>query len=96
MKHSEFNQLNHSQKSDIVWEWGYFITNRKEGKYNVVLFMVQDFFVEVYIDLSDNETESINGISAAEVQKELLLTIDQKHPMIQALLLKPDHSHKAA
>jgi hypothetical protein len=66
---TEYNALGYSRRADILWEWAFFITNKKVGNYNLAFFSHQDFFIEVRVDMLTNQTDSILGITRAELQQ---------------------------
>jgi hypothetical protein len=85
MNLAEFNNLELDKKSDLVWEWGYFVTARKSGKYNIALFLIGDFFAEVHISITENKTEMINGVSNSELHKDFLEAVVKDDPFIKAV-----------
>jgi hypothetical protein len=63
----EYNALSVSRRLDILWEWAFFIGNRREKEQNIVLFSHNNFFIEVRIDLQSNSTVTVRGISSGEI-----------------------------
>ncbi|MCE3259973.1 MAG: hypothetical protein K0S12_1614 [Bacteroidetes bacterium] len=85
MNLTDFNSLELSKKSDLVWEWGYYVATRKTGNHNVVLFLVSDFFAEVHITLADNKTEMIKGVSHADLHSDFIGAVKKDDPFIKAI-----------
>jgi hypothetical protein len=79
---SNFKQLELQKKSELVWEWGFYLGNRKTSYNNILYFLLNDFFVEVQVRLSDNVTESINA--RAELDEEILSQLQYKRPLIKS------------
>lgn len=67
-----FNKLTLEQKAETVWEWGFFITNRKSGDDTVAVFLMSDFFVELHISSKSNETTEVKGLTKAGLKPEIL------------------------
>ncbi|MCE3228879.1 MAG: hypothetical protein K0S32_3430 [Bacteroidetes bacterium] len=82
---SEFNNLEMSKKSDLVWEWGYFVSARKSGEHNIALFLIGDFFAEVFISISANKTEMINGLSHSQLHSDFIDAVKKDDPFIKAV-----------
>lgn len=72
---SEFNLLDNGAKGEIVWQWGYFITNYFNGDHTVALFYTFDFFAEVHISPSDNKTLFVNGLAEEQLNEDFLSKI---------------------
>jgi hypothetical protein len=66
---TEYNALETSRRADILWEWAFFIANRKAENYNIAFFSHHDFFIEVRVELLTNQTVSILGISRDELKQ---------------------------
>lgn len=71
----EFNSLDNSAKGEIVWQWGYFITNYFNGEDTVGLFYTFDFFTEVHISPADNKTLYVKGFSEEDLTADFLSRI---------------------
>jgi len=84
-----FNNLNQKQRSDIVWDWAFYLSKRAEGDYNIVLFSINDFFAEVYINASNNITENILGISKKDLHRDFALSLNHNDPLVKAVFLSP-------
>ena len=52
---AEFNALDLDRRCDAIWEWGFYISKRKNGKLNTVLYSMNGFFVEMIFNLEDNK-----------------------------------------
>lgn len=89
---AEFNILDLKHKSDHVWEWGHLLTSRKDETQNLVLFLVHDFFTEVHINLADNTTKEIRGLSKNELHPEYEKVLNNEDPFVK-VFLKPYSSN---
>lgn len=72
---NEFNELSPQRRSDIVWEWGFFITREKKGSQTTILFSLNDFFVKLNIKDKENTSENIIGITQQELSTDKSITI---------------------
>lgn len=80
MTPKEFNKKNLSQKADLVWEWGYYLTNCKYGNYNVVIFSFGDFFVELCMNIRENKTERVFAMTKDELHADYISAIRRNTP----------------
>lgn len=65
-----FNKLTLEQKAETVWEWGFFITNCKINDTTVAVFLMSDFFVEMYFSSKNNETTDVKGVTRAQLSPQ--------------------------
>lgn len=72
----EFNILPDSEKADIVWEHGAFLTNRVEGRFGINLYSLSDFYVEVWYSTPNNKIEEIRTFKSIEPLEPYLGEID--------------------
>ncbi|MCW3077334.1 MAG: hypothetical protein JWO32_1943 [Bacteroidetes bacterium] len=89
---SEFNNFDLTQKSDLVWEWGHYLTSRKTETHNIVLFLVNDFLAEVHIGLTDHKTTHVKGISKTEIHPDFNTLLNNDDPFVKAFLDKKNSS----
>jgi hypothetical protein len=80
---SNFRQLELQKKSELIWEWGFYLGSIKTGDYNVVYFLLNNFFVEMQVRLSDNVTESISA--EAELSQDILSQLQYRNPLAGSL-----------
>lgn len=80
-----FNTLSLSKKQEIVWEWGFYICNRRNPNHTVAVFLIGDFFTEVHISAPDNTTIDITAISNDQLSTEVILEL-KDNPFIKAKL----------
>ena len=59
MKAGFFQKLSLTSKSSFLWTDGQFLLNRQAGKFQVKLFFVFDYFVEVYFDEYQKQIEKM-------------------------------------
>ena len=82
----EFIKLPLSAKSDLLYEWGYFISSDKTADTNTVLYAINGFFAEERISLSTYEVIDIKAYDYKDLSKKNLDTIRDKKGF---LLLAP-------
>jgi len=75
MRLNDFNNLDTIQKADLIWEWGFFITKYKYKDYTIVVFLMDDFFAEVYLNIFSNEVENVTGLTKEELEKKDYLLV---------------------
>lgn len=81
---NEFNALSTDKRSDIVWDWGYIISDRKTATEKKVLFSISNFFVEISFSLADEHLISIEGIAKTDLHPDYLLNIGEDNPFFRA------------
>lgn len=84
MTRIEFNTLSKSKRSDMVWDWGYIISDRKTNSEKIVLFSISDFFVEIAFSLTDEHLTSITGLDKRELHPDYLVNISDDNPFFRA------------
>ncbi len=82
----EYNNLSISQRLDLVWEWGYFITKSKFENTITVIFFMDGFFVEVCLNVRENKTELVQGISTDEMKSKFSSPIYNQHFFTSSIL----------
>ncbi len=73
----EFNKLSLKQKSDLVWEWGYFISKNKYENYTIAVFLMDNFFAEIHFDNCNNITKRVTGIAKNELQADSISPLNK-------------------
>lgn len=91
MTQIEFNNLSKSKRSDIVWDWGYIISDRKTDSEKIVLFSISNFFVEIAFSRTDEHLTRITGLDKSELHPDYLINISDDNPFFRAaaFLVKP-------
>jgi len=82
---TEFNNLSLTHKADIVWEWGYYISSKQYGNHTIALFVLGNFFTEVYISTLSNKTDLIKGIDKTELNSDFVSSLNTEDPLIKAV-----------
>jgi len=59
----EFNELNGGQKTATIYDQGAYIGERSEEYYNILLYKLPGFYVELFYHEQGNEIAHINGFS---------------------------------
>lgn len=80
-----FNELSLRLKTDIVWEWAFFITNCLRESYNMALFAYSDFFIEIRLNPQTNKTEAALGLSREEFlnrYRDIVPRLDKNNPFL--------------
>ncbi|MGZ4098323.1 MAG: hypothetical protein ACXVNM_05560, partial [Bacteroidia bacterium] len=83
---TEFNTLQLNKKSDLVWEWGHYLTSRKHKGHNIALFIMHYFFAEVHISLINNKTTEIKGIAKDALHPDFVNALNHDDPFVKVFL----------
>jgi hypothetical protein len=63
MSEKEFNELELNERTALLWSQGDFIDERIiYGKYQIKMYSMKNFFVEVWIKLKPLEIEKVHAI----------------------------------
>jgi hypothetical protein len=66
----EFNSYSTEKKSELLWEWGYYVTHFRNDTTNIVLFSLGSFLAEVHYTLPENTVDFIKGLGTDELPLE--------------------------
>ena len=72
----EFNALSEDEKAAVLWSKGDFVTERKENNFNILLYQVQSFYVEVFYSGNENKISRLRSFSSTEQLEPYLNNID--------------------
>jgi hypothetical protein len=67
MKPRDFKHLNHEHKVKLVWTKGKFVTKRYLKNKTIVLYSLNNFFVELLYDNFDNRLIRLDRIELDDV-----------------------------
>lgn len=84
MTRPEFNNLSKSKRSDIVWDWGYIISDRKTDREKIVLFSISNFFAEIAFSLTDEHLTRITGLDKNELHPDYFINMSDDNPFFRA------------
>jgi hypothetical protein len=71
MKLRDFVCLSEVGKDEVVFIKGNYVTESITNGYKIVLYRVDDFFVEVYFDKCKNEIKKYNGCVRSDLLRRL-------------------------
>lgn len=60
----QFNLLDPDDRLSAVWQYGNFLTTRSEGEFQIVLYSINTFFVEVYYHIFLEEIQKHRSFHA--------------------------------
>ncbi len=60
MRRSYFAELAKETKTELTWNYGELITTVETEDYYITLFLLDNFYVEIFIDKFNNELLDIN------------------------------------
>jgi hypothetical protein len=86
MTSKEFNLLGLQERSDVILEWAYYLSNRKNNDENRVLFSVFGFFAEMTLRISDNQVVEVKAFEKGEDLKDLPVNSNGSDPFLNAIL----------
>lgn len=75
-----------SRQSDILWEWGYLITNYKKDHFNTIVFSLEDFFVEILVFVPGNRTVSVKALEKNDLDPACLQQIKENNSFFYNML----------
>jgi len=81
-----FNSLSPNQQTDIVWEWGFYITSLKDEKNTRAIFLLSDFLVEIIYVRADNSTLSIKGLKISKENEHFVSQNVFNNPLLKVLV----------
>ncbi|MCE3228878.1 MAG: hypothetical protein K0S32_3429 [Bacteroidetes bacterium] len=85
---NEFNKMTLARKQDLIWEWGYYLTNCRYGNYNIVIFSIGDYFVEACMNISENKAERVKAVKLEELHNDYIAAISRDKPFMRPFLAK--------
>jgi hypothetical protein len=71
----EFNSQSLSTRSDLLYEWGFYISSHKGDGVNTVLYAINGFFAELTISLLNNNVLEIKAYESRYLSHHDLETI---------------------
>lgn len=71
-----FTSLSKQQKQDIVLGSGLFVAERTDGPFRIMLYQLNDFYVEVYFFKLYNKAALLRGFDDIHYLEPYLSTID--------------------
>jgi hypothetical protein len=88
MNLTEFNQQNFDQRCETVWNWGFYICRQPQGDLNKVLYAINNFYVEMSINVSNNQILEVTGLSKEDLKERDFYVDIKNHPFVSSLLLQ--------
>lgn len=85
---AEFNELTLDLRCDAIYDWGFYVTNRKISDVNIVLYLMNGFFAEMVIKLSDNKVIEVKGFYKPELPTDYLDLLKKKNPFLATSINK--------
>jgi hypothetical protein len=63
---SEFNQLQEAVQHEAIWRHGFIMGKKIEGEYEIILYRVFSFYVEIYYNIKLNFLKKVKTLSTVE------------------------------
>ena len=63
---NEFNNLSEPEQFNLIWDHGFMMGKRNQGEYEISLFSLFSFYVELYYNLKVNFFKEVKAISTVE------------------------------
>lgn len=76
MTHQSFNNLYKDEQQDIVLRYGAFLAERKEGNFRIMLYQVENFYVEAYFYKKNKKVAWFRSFDANKNLQPYLKAID--------------------
>lgn len=71
----EFIGMNEPEQAEAVWN-GVFIADREDKKYRIILYAIDEFYVEVFYDKKSNEIKRFRPFATLQLLNPYLDKID--------------------
>ena len=78
MTQSDFLLLDINARADLVWDTGEFVGARTYYGYNIVLYVLEGLYIEVWVFLATNKIEKVEPIQNEKDLEHYLKDIDLK------------------
>lgn len=72
----QFKSLQHSNKTETIWEKGEHIASRYDGVYSITLWQIGAFYVEIYFDVLRNKITAFESFESVERLEPYLERVD--------------------
>ena len=82
---ASFNSLGTSQKMDAVWQWAFLLGKRGGIGSNTFLYVLNGFFVEVFIKTDDNTILHIEALDFLSLDHLQSYAIERSNPFLRAI-----------
>ena len=76
MKDHQFNVMEEQQQTTAIWEKGVYLTERTEGFHRIMLYQIEDFYVEVTHHTHFNVIIKVSSFSDTKHLDSYLDSID--------------------
>jgi hypothetical protein len=80
MELTEFMAMSQANRYETIWEWGYFLFNRKRDGINTVVFFVNGYFAEMKMRIENGTIVSIMGFSIEAMPDEYHKLLPAENP----------------
>ncbi len=79
MDHYEFIDMCDRDKAFAIWHYGVFLVERRSRRHKIKLYAINDFFVEAFYKLGQDEISEINSFECLEFLDPYLdrITLDE-------------------
>ena len=76
MTHNEFNALEVDDQAFVTWYEGVYLEQYFDGTFNILLFQIEDFYVEVFYHSTQDEVYGYRSFYSTEYLEPYLNKID--------------------
>ena len=76
MTHQTFNNLYKDEQQDMVLRYGAFLAERKDGNFRIMLYQVDNFYVEAYFYKKNKKVAWFRSFDANKNLQPYLKAID--------------------
>ena len=74
----QFNSLDETQQANVLWEYGVHISERPSKYYNLILYQLDGFYVEVWYHPEENSIKRLRSFSSTDQLEPYLSKIKIK------------------
>ena len=76
MTQEEFDKYSLNKQADIVWKIGVLIANRQEGRFTVMLYQIEGFYVEVFYSKNGKKIPGVRSFEDIKYLEPYLNEMD--------------------
>ena len=81
----EYYNLKQQEQFEALYNYGIHISDRADSEYCIILFQLDNFYVELYFHIEDNALEKLVSFSNMDYIKPYLEQIDLSELFIESL-----------
>lgn len=81
----EYNNLSQAEQFEVLYNYGTHISDRADNDYCIILFQLDNFYIELYFHILQNALKKIRSFSNVDFIKPYLEQIDLSELLSETL-----------